>query len=200
MVSSSSKLLFHRLLARKSLLSRVLCSSYSISHHLLSPVLHYPPAFASIRRADILPFEYHSFSCRAFFCSHPSGFEEEQGPAAIDYRMLVSEEEFHRVADSTLYDLQEKLEEYGDSIQSDGFDIDFGNQVLTLKLANLGTYVINKQTPNRQIWLSSPVSGPSRFDWDKTHNAWVYRRTKANLLRLLEDEVGSLCGKPISLS
>ena len=31
------------------------------------------------------------------------------------------------------------------------------NQVLTLKLGCLGTYVLNKQTPNRQIWLSSPV-------------------------------------------
>lgn len=31
------------------------------------------------------------------------------------------------------------------------------NQVLTLKLGTLGTYVVNKQTPNRQIWMSSPV-------------------------------------------
>lgn len=30
--------------------------------------------------------------------------------------------------------------------------------VLTLSLGgSLGTYVINKQTPNKQIWLSSPV-------------------------------------------
>ena len=28
--------------------------------------------------------------------------------------------------------------------------------VLTLKLGNKGTYVINKQPPNKQIWLSSP--------------------------------------------
>lgn len=29
--------------------------------------------------------------------------------------------------------------------------------VLTVKLGgDLGTYVINKQTPNKQIWLSSP--------------------------------------------
>lgn len=25
--------------------------------------------------------------------------------------------------------------------------------------------MLNKQPPNRQIWLSSPVSGPKRFDW-----------------------------------
>ena len=30
--------------------------------------------------------------------------------------------------------------------------------MLTVKLGgDLGTYVINKQTPNKQIWLSSPV-------------------------------------------
>jgi len=30
--------------------------------------------------------------------------------------------------------------------------------VLTLKLGEHGTYVINKQPPNKQIWLSSPIS------------------------------------------
>lgn len=34
------------------------------------------------------------------------------------------------------------------------------NEVLTLKLGELGTYVLNKQTPNRQLWLSSPVRYP----------------------------------------
>ena len=31
------------------------------------------------------------------------------------------------------------------------------NGVVTLKLGEHGTYVLNKQPPNRQIWLSSPV-------------------------------------------
>uniref|UniRef100_A0A914RUA2 Frataxin n=1 Tax=Parascaris equorum TaxID=6256 RepID=A0A914RUA2_PAREQ len=35
--------------------------------------------------------------------------------------------------------------------------------VITAKVGrDKGTYVINKQTPNRQIWLSSPISGPKR--------------------------------------
>ena len=29
--------------------------------------------------------------------------------------------------------------------------------VLTLTLAGKGTYVLNKQAPNQQIWLSSPI-------------------------------------------
>eukprot|EP00262_Sarcandra_glabra_P016368 TRINITY_DN5311_c0_g1_i1.p1 TRINITY_DN5311_c0_g1~~TRINITY_DN5311_c0_g1_i1.p1 ORF type:complete len:100 (+),score=10.29 TRINITY_DN5311_c0_g1_i1:422-721(+) len=99
-----------------------------------------------------------------------------------------------------MHDLQEKLEEYCDCIEIDGLDIDYSSDVLTLKLGSLGTYVLNKQTPNRQIWLSSPVSGPSRFDWDRESRGWIYRRTKANLLQLLESELEQLCGKPINLS
>ncbi|URE48353.1 frataxin [Musa troglodytarum] len=136
---------------------------------------------------------------RVSFSTRPSALDERQNPAAVDYRSLMSEEEFHNLADETIHDLLEKFEEYGDAIQVDGYEVDYGNHVLTLKLGSLGTYVINKQAPNRQIWLSSPVSGPSRFDWDATAKTWVYRRTKAALLQLLEGEVGQLCGEPISL-
>ena len=36
--------------------------------------------------------------------------------------------------------------------------------VLTMVLDGGNTYVLNKQRPNRQVWLSSPVSGPRRFE------------------------------------
>ncbi|TNV79186.1 hypothetical protein FGO68_gene10175 [Halteria grandinella] len=48
-------------------------------------------------------------------------------------------------------------------------------------------YVLNKQTPNRQIWLSSPISGPSRFE-KAEDGQWKQNRTNADLLRLLEEE------------
>lgn len=135
------------------------------------------------------------------FCSRPSyPINKSKGPSPIDYRYVLQEDEFHKLADSTIHDMLEKLEEYGDSIDIDGFDIDYGNEVLTLKLGNLGTYVLNKQTPNRQIWLSSPVSGPSRFDWDPKSQAWIYRRNQANLFKILESEIEKLCGQPLNLS
>lgn len=133
-------------------------------------------------------------------CSRSSNLDDSQGPLTIDYSSLLQEGEFHRLADSTIHNLQEKLEDYGDSVEVDGFDIDYGNDVLTVKLGDLGTYVLNKQTPNRQLWLSSPVSGPSRFDWDRDTKAWIYRRNKANLYKILEAELEQLCGKPIVLS
>ncbi|NP_001150732.2 frataxin [Zea mays] len=129
-----------------------------------------------------------------------SAFSDAPGPSVVDHKSIMQEDEFHKLADETIHDLLETLEEYGDSIQMDGFDIDYGNQVLTLRLGDLGTYVVNKQSPNRQIWLSSPVSGPSRFDWDAATNGWIYKRTGSNLVQLLEKEIGELCGTPVQLS
>lgn len=78
--------------------------------------------------------------------------------------------------------------------------------VLTLAFPPHGTYVLNKQPPNKQIWLSSPVSGPKRYDWvvgktgggeapeggleEGVEGEWVYLRDGSTLSELLEREVG----------
>jgi len=36
-------------------------------------------------------------------------------------------------------------------------DINYGNGILKIQWKNEKTFVINRQTPNRQIWYSSPV-------------------------------------------
>jgi frataxin len=64
-----------------------------------------------------------------------------------------------------------------------------------------GTYVLNKQPPNKQIWLSSPLSGPKRFDWvvagegmNEKEGAgkgeWIYLRDGSSLAEILKKELG----------
>ncbi|KAJ3340514.1 Mitochondrial chaperone Frataxin, partial [Kappamyces sp. JEL0680] len=60
-----------------------------------------------------------------------------------------------------------------------------------------GTYVINKQPPNKQLWLSSPTSGPKRFDWIETERDWVYKRDGRSLKSLLDEEISKVLGMPI---
>ncbi|KAL8088122.1 frataxin, mitochondrial-like [Apium graveolens] len=186
-----------RLLQAKTLISPL---SSRLSSPISRSLLLSPPQFL------LEPSNCYSTSApyvsRIFCSSGPSGQDDNAslGPVAVDYSGLLQEDEFHKLADSTIHHLLEKIEEFGDSMDIDGFDIDYRNQVLTVKFGNLGTYVLNKQTPNRQIWMSSPVSGPSRFDWDRNAEAWVYRRTKNYLFEILESELEQLCGNTISLS
>ncbi|XP_031090710.1 uncharacterized protein LOC115995736 isoform X2 [Ipomoea triloba] len=92
-------------------------------------------------------------TCKSFSSNTPL----DEAPALIDYRSMLQEDEYHKLANTTIHDILDKLEEFGDLVDIDGYDVDYGNEVLTLKLGSFGTYVINKQTPNRQIWMSSPI-------------------------------------------
>ncbi|GFH14279.1 uncharacterized protein HaLaN_10304 [Haematococcus lacustris] len=104
----------------------------------------------------------------------------------------ASEQDFHKLADTTLDELHEA---YVEGLNLDDSDVEYSQGVLSVKLGKAGTYVLNKQAPNRQIWLSSPVSGPLRFDWDSQRQQWVYHRDGRELLSLLDAELTKLCGQ-----
>ncbi|PNW75721.1 hypothetical protein CHLRE_12g538350v5 [Chlamydomonas reinhardtii] len=117
-----------------------------------------------------------------------------------DLRVVTSsltENDYHRVADATMDSMAEKLEAYVEECDVDGGDVEYSQGVLTVKLGTKGTFVINKQTPNRQIWLSSPVSGPFRFDYEG--GRWRYSRDHHDLLLQLQEEIGGLVGRPLQL-
>ncbi|ERF70510.1 hypothetical protein EPUS_07367 [Endocarpon pusillum Z07020] len=109
----------------------------------------------------------------------------------------ISTAEYHEIADAYIDELVAALEEKAETPGS-GYDVEFS-----------GTYVLNKQPPNRQIWISSPMSGPKRYDWvwmqgegqdqkegtgmdvegDLRGGQWVYLRDGATLSDLLKKEL-----------
>ncbi|GIL52553.1 hypothetical protein Vafri_8379 [Volvox africanus] len=109
----------------------------------------------------------------------------------------MGEADYHHVADGTLDMVAEKLEVFIEDREVPDGDVEYSQGVLTVKLGKHGTFVINKQTPNRQIWLSSPVSGPFRFDY--VDGRWVYNRDGRDLVQQLEQEIGSLLRSELHL-
>eukprot|EP00118_Oscarella_pearsei_P014961 m.131632 g.131632 ORF g.131632 m.131632 type:complete len:114 (+) comp38046_c0_seq3:1559-1900(+) len=104
------------------------------------------------------------------------------------------------MVDKTLDKLAEFFEALPDQegICGDDYDVQLSDGVLTVSLGgDLGTYVINKQTPNRQIWFSSPISGPKRFDF--CNGTWTYKRDGISLHSRLTRELSQLYGKTIEL-
>lgn len=115
-------------------------------------------------------------------------------PGALD------EATYERLAEETLDSLAEFFEDLADQPYTfEDYDVSFGSGVLTIKLGgDLGTYVINKQTPNKQIWLSSPSSGPKRYDW--TGKNWVYSHDGVSLHELLATEMTKALKTKLDLS
>ena len=101
-------------------------------------------------------------------------------------QFFENESEFHTVADETLEDIQDAvdvaLEEYYTENENDNDDNDdefetvYASGVLNMTFPPHGTWVLNKQTPNRQIWWSSPISGPRRYEYDENISEWMYTR------------------------
>lgn len=100
----------------------------------------------------------------------------------IHNRTFKNVAEYHDIADDTLHTIQDAIEELiEDNFQTGGSDddvpeVNYANGVLTISLPPHGTWVINKQTPNEQLWWSSPLSGPRRYEYVEDMERWVYSR------------------------
>lgn len=173
------------------------CRSFSIrhnknqTHHLSSR------QFNRLLSSSIFP-KHHLFSSQpyssssttpALAASHKSPSSESDADSDE-----ISIEEYHRLSNRYIDTLVSILEQ----LQEDRTDVDceYSAGVLTLYFPPHGTYVLNKQPPNKQIWLSSPVSGPKRYDYVKMkgdregEGEWVYGRDGSRLSELLERELG----------
>lgn len=106
--------------------------------------------------------------------------------------MALSETAFITLADAALNRLcvmAEALDE------SDILEVEQMSGMLSIELPSGRQFVVNRQIPTRQLWLSSPISGGLRFDYDETSQNWALsdgRRLdtmlKTDLQILLEDE------------
>ena len=94
-------------------------------------------------------------------------------------------DDYVALADECLDTILEKADELSD--ERDVVEVELASGVLTLKTPE-GTWVLNKQVPNRQLWLSSPVSGPCRYE--HVDGTWTHTRDGSSLAELLERELG----------
>lgn len=101
----------------------------------------------------------------------------------------LSTVEYEKVADETLESLTDAFENILEKHKLSS-DVFYSNGVLTVELNTHGTYVINKQSPNRQIWLSSPFSGPKRYDF--INQTWIYKHDGISLHELLNKEFSNI--------
>jgi frataxin len=86
-------------------------------------------------------------------------------------RWFESEAEYVSIADETLDTIQDAIDDVLDASNIE-YEIENAAGVLTLTMPPHGTWVINKQTPNQQIWWSSPLSGPKRYEYDPKCGEW----------------------------
>lgn len=100
----------------------------------------------------------------------------------------MEENQYHDQADLALYELLEFAESLED--KSD-IEAELEEGILSITMPDEREYVINKHTPSRQIWVSSPYSGAGYFEYDGAK--WAPKRSEAaqgrDILSFIKDEV-----------
>ena len=102
----------------------------------------------------------------------------------------TKENVFYNLADGYLDTLFNKL----DSCEKVNFDnLEYSQGVLNFTILKNKHFVLNLQRPNKQIWLSSPISGPQRYEYNEITKEWINVRDKVTKLTpLINDEINQI--------
>jgi len=94
----------------------------------------------------------------------------------------ISEAMYHRIADQALDAVQDAVED--GAISEDNLpEIDSAEGVLNITFPGPKTFVLNKQTPNRQLWLSSPIRFGLHFE--SPHGLVALQGLTSNKIKVL---------------
>eukprot|EP00754_Rhynchopus_humris_P034687 Rhum_TRINITY_DN16084_c0_g1::Rhum_TRINITY_DN16084_c0_g1_i1::g.162750::m.162750/K19054/FXN; frataxin len=110
--------------------------------------------------------------------------------------------QYRKAVYATLDAVCEVFDEEGDKHPDIIDDINPMDGVLEVHLSRGETYVFNKQEPLLQLWMSSPVSGPSQFalniDAATQECVWVDPTNGRELRALLRTEFSELLSKDVT--
>jgi frataxin len=95
----------------------------------------------------------------------------------------MQEDDFNNLARIVLNELFEILQQ---PAKYQDLDVDLSDDILYITLPNNRQYVINKHSPSRQIWVSSPVSGASYY---RIENQLFISKTNEFLIAKLLNEL-----------
>lgn len=110
-----------------------------------------------------------------------------------------SDNAYNEESDNFLQAIEEAMSEYEEKDDGVVEDVDFQSSVLNIQ-THKGTFILNKQAPKLQLWLSSPISGPTHYDRvkgtaeDPEKIWWKCDRQGHSLEELLGKELGSVVG------
>jgi CyaY protein len=106
----------------------------------------------------------------------------------------LSEAEYDAVAFPELRALVSAL----DDVDSDAFEAELANDILTIEFEDGARFVINSHRAARQIWMAADRNA-WHFDWLPEKNQWLAAKNGDELWATLSRVVGQKLGRSLTL-
>ena len=94
---------------------------------------------------------------------------------------MMTESEFHLAVDAVLARIERALDEAPD------LDFDMAGGILTIECGDGSRLIVNRQTPNREIWVAAKSGG---YHFALRDGAWRDTRSGADLFASLAALIG----------
>jgi CyaY protein len=102
----------------------------------------------------------------------------------------MTESDFHRAVDAVLARIEQALEAH------DALDVDLEGGVLSIECPDGSRVIVNRQTPNREIWVAAR-SGGFHYAW--RDGEWRDTRSGDELFASLARILGSQAGAEVGI-
>lgn len=102
---------------------------------------------------------------------------------------IMTESEFHRAVDAVLARIEEATG------AADALDADLEGGILTVECPDASRIIVNRQTPNREIWVAARSGG---FHFRFAEGAWRDTRSGEELFASLARIVRSQSGEEVA--
>jgi len=102
---------------------------------------------------------------------------------------IMNESDFHREVDAVLARIEAGIE------ASDSLDVDLESGILTVTCADGSRMIVNRQTPNREIWVAARSGG---FHFRSVDGEWRDTRSGDELFASLARIVSSQSGEDVA--
>ncbi|KAH8605638.1 Frataxin like domain [Trypanosoma vivax] len=141
--------------------------------------------------------------CVRTYGSTPKALDAKELPRSLLGMDGFTDVLYNSAADAFLEQVESALDEVECGTIE---DVSLGSGVLTIETQSSGTFVLNKQAPNAQLWLSSPLSGPHHYNFVTSTEGtsgcagqWLADTDGHSLAEKLEKELSEALGAPVRL-
>ena len=104
---------------------------------------------------------------------------------------MMTESEFLQHSDALFADIEDQIDEGGWD-----FDCQFSGNVLTLEANDGSQIIVNRHTPNQELWIAAKSGG---YHFQHKNGAWVASRDGSEFYAVLSQTLSDLLGVSVSV-
>ena len=105
---------------------------------------------------------------------------------------MMNESEFLQHSDALFAYIEDQIDEGGWD-----FDCQFSGNVLTIEAENGTQIIVNRHTPNQELWIAAKSGG---YHFSEQKGQWIATRDGSEFFTVLNQALSAACGEAVYIA